>query len=127
MVARIKGDMDKVDRQLCEAEATVETTMPAPALRSFVPYIFVSTLDISKIWVWNKNQLTFNSDETIALASFQRYHFTRLNMNHLFISSQNPRSIMEPSTSSMPDFEPVPLFSTEEFFKENAIIKTKSK
>ena len=48
MVARIKGDMDKVDRQLCEAEATVETTMPAPALRSFVPYIFVSTLDISE-------------------------------------------------------------------------------
>ena len=46
MVARIKGDMDKVDRQLCEAEATVETTMPAPALRSFVPYIFVSALDL---------------------------------------------------------------------------------
>ena len=44
MVARIKGDMDKVDRQLCEAEATVETTMPAPALRSFVPYIFVRTI-----------------------------------------------------------------------------------
>ena len=42
MVARIKSDMDKVERQLGEAEATVETTMPAPALRSFVPYIFVS-------------------------------------------------------------------------------------
>lgn len=78
MVARIKSDMDKVERQLGEAEATVETTMPAPALRSFVPYIF------------------------------------------------NPRSLMESSPSNMPDFEPVPLFSTEEFFKENAIVKTKS-
>lgn len=45
MVARIKSDMDKVERQLGEAEATVETTMPAPALRSFVPYIFVSLFD----------------------------------------------------------------------------------
>ena len=45
MVARIKSDMDQVERQLAEAEATVETTMPAaPALRSFVPYIFVSLL-----------------------------------------------------------------------------------
>ena len=42
MVARIKNDMDKVERQLCEAEATVENVGPAPALRSIVPYIFVS-------------------------------------------------------------------------------------
>ena len=54
----------------------------------------------------------------------QRDHFTR---HESFVYSlQNPRSLIESSPSNMPDFEPVPLFSTEEFFKENAIVKTKS-
>ena len=43
MVARVKNDMDKIDRQLGEAESTVEpTTASGTALKSIVPYIFVS-------------------------------------------------------------------------------------
>ena len=43
MVARVKNDMDKIDRQLAEAESTVEpTTASGTALKSIVPYIFVS-------------------------------------------------------------------------------------
>ena len=43
MVARVKNDMDKIDRQLSEAESTVEpTTASGTALKSIVSYIFVS-------------------------------------------------------------------------------------
>ena len=43
MVARVKNDMDKIERQLSEAESTVEpTTASGTALKSIVPYIFVS-------------------------------------------------------------------------------------
>ena len=39
MVAKIKQDMDQLDRQLTQAESTVETS--APGLKSIVPFIFV--------------------------------------------------------------------------------------
>ena len=43
MVARVKNDMDQIERQLSEAESTVEpTTASGTALKSIVPYIFVS-------------------------------------------------------------------------------------
>ena len=38
-LCRIKGDMDRVDRKLVEAESTVEGS---GVLKSFVPLIFVS-------------------------------------------------------------------------------------
>ena len=40
MVAKIKQDMDQLDKQLALAESTVETT--APALKSIIPFVFVS-------------------------------------------------------------------------------------
>jgi len=78
MVARVKNDMDKIERQLSEAESTVEpTTASGTALKSIVPYIF------------------------------------------------NPRSLMETNlpTTALPEFEPVNLFSTEDFFREDSIVK----
>ena len=39
MIARVKNDMDKIERQLSEAESTVDENS---ALKSFVPFIFVS-------------------------------------------------------------------------------------
>lgn len=42
MIARIKDDMDKLDKQLKEAEATVESSGPSGNLKSLVPFIFVS-------------------------------------------------------------------------------------
>ena len=43
MVARVKNDMDKVERQLSEAEASVEsTTAGGTALKSINKIIFVS-------------------------------------------------------------------------------------
>ena len=48
MVARVKNDMDQIERQLSEAESTVEpTTASGTALKSIVPYIFVSLFSIS--------------------------------------------------------------------------------
>ena len=45
MVARVKNDMDKVERQLSEAEASVEsTTAGGTALKSINKIIFVSFL-----------------------------------------------------------------------------------
>merc|ERR1719226_80272 len=41
MVARIKEDMDRVDRQLVEAESTVEGS---GVLKSFVPLIFINVI-----------------------------------------------------------------------------------
>jgi len=78
MVARVKNDMDKVERQLSEAEASVEsTTAGGTALKSINKIIF------------------------------------------------NPRSLMDSNspTTNLPEFEPVNLFSTEEFFKEDSILK----
>merc|ERR1712156_592118 len=78
MVARVKNDMDKVERQLSEAEASVEsTTAGGTALKSINKIIF------------------------------------------------NPRSLMDNNspTTTLPEFEPVNLFSTEEFFKEDSILK----
>ena len=42
MVAKIKQDMDQLDRQLTQAESTVENS--APGLKSIVPFIFVRNL-----------------------------------------------------------------------------------
>ena len=42
MVAKIKQDMDQLDKQLTQAESTVETA--TPALKSIVPFIFVSII-----------------------------------------------------------------------------------
>ena len=39
MVAKIKQDMDQLDRQLTQAESTVENS--APGLKSIVPFIYV--------------------------------------------------------------------------------------
>ena len=44
MVARIKSDMDKIDKQLTEAESTTMDHSTPPALKSIVPFIFVSCL-----------------------------------------------------------------------------------
>lgn len=44
MVARVKNDMDKIDKQLAEAEATVDSSSSAStaALKSMMPsFIFV--------------------------------------------------------------------------------------
>ena len=41
MVARIKADMDKMEKQLAAAEASVESAGGAGALRSFMPLFFV--------------------------------------------------------------------------------------
>ena len=43
MVAKIKQDMDQLDKQLTQAESTVETA--TPALKSIVPFIFVSIVE----------------------------------------------------------------------------------
>lgn len=42
MVARIKSDMDKVDRQLVLAEGTVEGSSSAATLKSYMPAFLVS-------------------------------------------------------------------------------------
>ena len=56
---RIKEDMDRVDRQLVEAEATVEGS---GVLKNFVPLIFVSAYKFS-LPVFNKldKELFFNA------------------------------------------------------------------
>ena len=43
----------------------------------------------------------------------------------LFLSLQNPRSLMDTNlpTTALPEFEPVNLFSTEDFFREDSIVK----
>jgi hypothetical protein len=47
MVAKIKDDMDKLDKQLGDAETSVESAT-VPALKSIVPaFIFVSTYKIT--------------------------------------------------------------------------------
>merc|ERR1739844_213697 len=67
MVTRIKEDMDRVDRQLVEAEATVEGS---GVLKNFVPLIF----------------------------------------------GQKPSNSGGDSEASGPNFQPVRLFSADEFF-----------
>ena len=47
MVAKIKQDMDQLDRQLTQAESTVETS--APGLKSIVPFIFVRNLSKNNV------------------------------------------------------------------------------
>ena len=50
MVAKIKQDMDQLDKQLTQAESTVETA--TPALKSIVPFIFVSII-LLKLFLQN--------------------------------------------------------------------------
>ena len=47
MVAKIKQDMDQLDRQLTQAESTVENS--APGLKSIVPFIFVRNLSKNNV------------------------------------------------------------------------------
>ena len=42
MIAKIKQDMDQLDKQLSQAESTVETTTPAAFKSIVMPFIFVS-------------------------------------------------------------------------------------
>ncbi len=44
MVATVKDHMDKIERQLIEAEATVEGGATGGSFRAFMPLIFVSGL-----------------------------------------------------------------------------------
>ena len=104
MVARVKNDMDKIDKQLGEAEATVDSSSSAStaALKSMMPsFIFVRIFS------------TTNS-------CLKLLHM----MTQLF---QNPRSLMMESSSTsssvIQEFQPVPLFSTDEFFREDSIVK----
>ena len=59
LLYRIKEDMDRVDRQLVEAEATVEGS---GVLKNFVPLIFVSAYKFF-LPVFNKwdKELFFNA------------------------------------------------------------------
>ena len=43
----------------------------------------------------------------------------------IFLKLQNPRSIMDNNSpaTALPEFQPVNLFSTEDFFKEDSIVK----
>ena len=60
MVARVKNDMDQIERQLSEAESTVEpTTASGTALKSIVPYIFVSLTNFYQHTVWTVNDAVF--------------------------------------------------------------------
>ena len=90
--------MDKVDRQLVEAEATVEGS---GVLKSFVPLIFVS--EVSRLIIFK----IFEVKE-------------RTNLYLLGIQGQqqkpsNSGGESDPSGSGG-NFQPVRLFSTDEFF-----------
>lgn len=100
MVARIKADMDKVDAQLTLAEGTMEGTGSTAALKSYMPSFLVS--NAFSLPIPNESRKLEQNINSIVLCSFQ-----------VSRSSVPPAAFEE---SNSPEYSPVDVFSTEDFF-----------
>ena len=100
MVNRVRSDVDNVDRQLLEAEATVESTASSSSVQSLVPSFIggaKTLIESSAASVLNRATAS-NVDSSISLSSRRTF-----NDNH---------------SSSNGSFEPIQIFSTKDFFPD---------
>ena len=104
MVARVKEDMDKVDRQLTEAEATVEGA--GSGIMTLMPMIFVSIFYI-----------TLQSEHVFIPSTPPQGQ--KGNNGGTDISSTAGASGSSGASSSA-DYQPVRVFDTDDFFPRKA-------
>ena len=80
MVARIKADMDKVDRQLVDAEQTVAVDATLQPLRALMKpsFIFVSWFDLLQIVAQNTEGIWVPNDPKLSVwCGDPKYHHSK--------------------------------------------------